>query len=96
MATVVGVVGDIMTGPIEGGKEMTMFYFPIRDAAALPGVQTAAGSNKYILVKVHGDDERALERLDAELARTIPGAVVEMARLQDIWGVPVYPFRAAQ
>ena len=96
-ARVIGVVGDIMTGPIEGAKEMTMLYFPIRDAAALPGLESAsaAGSNKYILVKVQGDALLALQKLDSDLARTIPGAVVQIARLQDMWSVPVYPFRAA-
>jgi putative ABC transport system permease protein len=96
-ARVIGVVGDILTGPIEGAKEMTMFYFPIRDASALPGLESAsaAGSNKYILVKVQGDDLLALQKLDSDLGRTVPGAVVQIARLQDMWSVPVYPFRAA-
>ncbi|HKR30170.1 MAG TPA: ADOP family duplicated permease [Terriglobales bacterium] len=96
-ARVMGVVGDIMTGPLDGAKEMTMLYFPIRDAFALHGLESAsaAGSNKYILVKVQGDDLLALQMLDSDLARTIPGAVVQIARLQDMWSVPVYPFRAA-
>ncbi len=96
-ARVIGVVGDIMTGPIEGAKEMTMLYFPIRDAIALPGLESAsaAGSNKYILVKVQGDDLLALQKLDSDLERTSLGAVVQITRLQDMWSVPVYPFRAA-
>jgi len=96
-ARVVGVAGDIMTGPIEGAKEMTMFYFPIRDAAALPGLESASasGSNKYILVKVQGDDLLALQTLDSDLARAIPGAVIQIARLRDMWSVPAYPFRGA-
>ncbi len=94
-ARVIGVAGDVMVGPIEDGKQMTLFYFPVSDASVLPGLETAAGSNKYILARVRGDDQRALEMLDSDLARTIPGAVIQMHRLQDMWAGPVYPFRAA-
>ena len=84
-ARVIAVAGDIFTTSIAWGKDPTMLYYPA----------PAGGPARMLLMNVRGDDQRAVEVLDASLEAAIPGAVMQMHRMQDLWVGEVYPFRAA-
>jgi len=81
---VIGVAADIVTCCLAIGKDPTCLYLP-----------TAPASPKTaLLLRVHGDDEAARQRVDADLAIISPSAVDQIHRMEEFRAGGVYPFRA--
>lgn len=85
LVEVVGTVGDVATGYSDSEGARTAVYFPTSESH--PG--------NALIVRVRGDAELALRRLDASLATVDPGAVRQMHKIEDFAAFRVYPFRVA-
>jgi len=82
---IVGVARDIVSCCLTIGKDPTCVY--------LPTTPSTAGNS--LLVRVHGDDEVARQKLDARLSAIGPGAIDQINRMQAFQAAGVFPFRAA-
>ena len=59
----------------------------------LPTTPSTAGNT--LLVRVHGDDEAARQKLDARLSAISPSAIDQIHRMQAFQAAGIFPFRAA-
>jgi predicted permease len=84
-ARVIGVVPNGVLGTIIDSFDSPVAYLP-----SSPDV-----SGMALLVRVSGQTERTMRRIDAELARLAPDAVEDIHTLDAYMASGVYPFRAA-
>lgn len=82
---VVGIARDAVNGYIGDGTDKTCIYLPT----------TAQTDGDVLFVRVRGDAEVALRRLDSALEAAVPGAVDQIHTMDEILAVQRYPFRAA-
>jgi hypothetical protein len=84
-ATVIGVARNAVAGWLGLRREWPVIYYPTN--ARAPGTT--------ILVRVHGDVERARRSIEQDLSAIDSGAVQQMHQVEELRAVQVYPFRAA-
>jgi len=82
-ARVIGVARDAINGWIGDGTDSTCIYFPT----------TLHSAGTVLLARVAGNGDAARQRLDASLARDIPGAIDQIHSVDEILAVQLYPFR---
>ena len=82
---VIGVARDAISAWIGNGPDKTLMYFP----------DSIHGAGNFLMARVKGDAEAARRRIDAELARVDPSAVLQLHKMREYIAVEVYPFRAA-
>ena len=85
IARVIGVVPNVALGTVIDPFDSPIVYYP----TAL----TTSGTS--LLMRVAAPTEVTMHRLDAALARTVPGSVEEIHTLDAYVGSAIYPFRAA-
>jgi putative ABC transport system permease protein len=82
---IVGTVGDVATGYSHSEGARTAVYFPTSERHA----------GNALIVRVTGEPDVALRRLDASLAAVDSRAVERMNKVADFVALRVYPFRVA-
>jgi len=82
---VVGVARDVVDGYSSDEEARIALYLPTSPQE--PGTT--------LLVRVNGDPEAAIRRLDAVLTASVPGALEQIFNMQTFADFRMYPFRAA-
>jgi predicted permease len=82
---VIGVVRDINHGLGDSDSDRSFIFFPT----------TPASPGNVLVIRVKGDPEAARQRIDADLAATVPGAVDQIHAMRMFVVAIAYPFRAA-
>ncbi len=83
-ATVVGVARDAVSGYIGDGVDSTCIYFPT--SAHAPG-------NESLLVRMAGETSTANRLLKSAVDRVAPAAADQMAAMDEVLAIQLYPFR---
>jgi putative ABC transport system permease protein len=85
-AQVVGVVRDVVSGLVFDGPDDTCVYFPVH----LAGLRVEA-----LLLRSDAAAEVTRRGLETFVEQSTQGAVLRVARLEEMLAVQVYPFRAS-